>query len=84
MLRSVWNYGYSFLTYFWPSGGPELDPTAASSKFQTDFESQYGNVHPNFLTGSFQQACTQSRTQFKFLIVYLHSPMHQHTAEFCR
>jgi len=61
-----------------------MDPNTASSRFLTELEANYGNTHPRFISGSFQQACTQSRSEFKFLIVYLHSPMHQNTSSFCR
>ena len=61
----------------------DIDPVAASNKFINELET-YGRTHPHVITGTFQSACNQSKNEHKFLIVYLHSPMHQSTAQFCR
>jgi len=79
-LFSIWNYAVSSI---WPSNNNDMDPNVSSSRFLTNFETQFGNIHPRFIAGSFQQACTQSKSEYKFLIVYLHSPMHQDTTAFC-
>lgn len=79
---TFWNVGYNFFASFLP--GQEVDPVIASARFLTEFELQYGDVHPTFFRGSFQQACNRSKSDFKFLIAYLHSPMHQNTNQFCK
>lgn len=61
-----------------------MNPEAASAKFLRDFETQYGNAHPSFIQGSFQNASQRAKREYKFLIVYLHSKHHQDTAKFCR
>lgn len=78
-----WNMGYNFVSSMLPSQG-ETDPATISSRFLLDFETSYGTTHPTFQQGSFQQACNKSKTEFKFLIVYIHSSLHQNTNEFCR
>jgi len=83
-LYSIWNYSWNTLSSFWPSTTTnDMDPNVSSSRFLTNFEANYGTVHPRFITGSFQQACSQSKSEYKFLIVYLHSPIHQDTTAFC-
>jgi len=82
-ISSIWNFGYSFIASFLPSP-TDLDPEAAAAKFLRDFETQYGNTHPSFIQGSFQQASQQAKREYKFLVVYLHSAMHQDTNKFCR
>jgi len=49
-----------------------------------EFDYQFGNQHPNFLQTPFSQAANTSKSQFKFLIVYLHSHLHADTSRFCR
>lgn len=43
-----------------------------------------GERPPNFFDGSYEQAVNKARDEFKFLIVYLHSPQHSDTPKFCR
>lgn len=52
--------------------------------FPTEFESRYGNVHPNWSSSSFQQLASQAKTQFKFIFVYLHSSLNENSDQFCR
>jgi FAS-associated factor 2 len=41
-------------------------------------------IHPRIVPGTYQDACNAAKQQFKFLIIYLHSTMHQDTDHFCR
>jgi len=41
-------------------------------------------VYPRVFNGSYQDACNASKAEFKFLVVYLHSSIHQDTDTFCR
>jgi len=43
-----------------------------------------GTRPPKFFEGTFQQAVTKAKNEFKFLVVYLHSSQHGDTAQFCR
>ena len=64
---------------------PQDNPTQDARKFVTDFDATY---HPNnraeFCNDSYQVAVQQAFQSSKFLVVYLHSPMHEDTAKFCR
>lgn len=57
----------------------ELD----TRKFLAEFDTQYGNQHPTFVEGSYQLAVQRAHQQSKFLLVYIHSPMHEDTPRFC-
>lgn len=64
---------------------PQDNPTQDARKFVTEFDATY---HPNnraeFCNDSYQVAVQQAFQSSKFLVVYLHSPMHEDTAKFCR
>ena len=67
------------------TGSGEIqDPQVASRYFLETFNRDYGRRHPNFIRGSFQDATRQAQRENKFLVVYLHSPMHEDTPQFCR
>jgi hypothetical protein len=55
----------------------------AASNFAHNFESTYGPTHPTFLECGFQDALRKARTDFKFLLVYLHSTLHDDTPAYC-
>ena len=57
----------------------ELD----TRKFLAEFDTQYGNQHPTFMEGSYQTAVQRAFQQSKFLLIYIHSPMHEDTPRFC-
>ena len=57
----------------------ELD----TSKFIGEFDLKYSSQHPTFVDGSYQSAVARAFQQSKFLLIYLHSPMHEDTAKFC-
>jgi FAS-associated factor 2 len=57
----------------------ELD----ARKFLAEFDAQYGRLHPTFVDGSYQLAVQRAFQQSKFLLVYIHSPMHEDTPRFC-
>eukprot|EP01126_Amoeba_proteus_P042568 TRINITY_DN462_c0_g2_i12.p1 TRINITY_DN462_c0_g2~~TRINITY_DN462_c0_g2_i12.p1 ORF type:complete len:355 (+),score=94.21 TRINITY_DN462_c0_g2_i12:84-1148(+) len=43
-----------------------------------------GERPPRFFEGTYTEALEDAKRQFKFLMVYLHSPKHLHTPKFCR
>ncbi|XP_054158133.1 FAS-associated factor 2-like [Oppia nitens] len=55
-----------------------------NDKFRADFEQLYGSRHPEFFVGTYNQALEVAKREFKFLVVYLHSDVHEDTQEFCR
>jgi FAS-associated factor 2 len=57
----------------------ELD----TRKFLGEFDLKYSAQHPNFVEGSYKEAVALAFQQSKFLLVYLHSPMHEDTSKFC-
>ncbi|XP_077219187.1 plant UBX domain-containing protein 10-like isoform X1 [Tasmannia lanceolata] len=52
--------------------------------FLTSFEQQYGFSHPFFYACPFVKALNIAKEESKFLFIYLHSPEHPYTAQFCR
>lgn len=78
---SSWLSG--LLSFFGRPTAEELDPALAASNFALNFESTYGPTHPTFLECSFHDALKKARTDFKFLLVYLHSSLHDDTVPYC-
>ncbi|KAL3890949.1 hypothetical protein ACJMK2_003218 [Sinanodonta woodiana] len=60
------------------------DPTGDVEAFISQFERQYGEIHPVFYRGSYSQALNDAKQELKFLLVYLHGDDHQDTENFCR
>ncbi|KAJ0228695.1 UBX domain-containing protein [Hirschfeldia incana] len=71
-------------------GGSRLVPSSAEGEaveFVAMFDRDYGRrrngLKPGFVTEGFMDALQRSRSEFKLLFVYLHSPDHPDTAAFC-
>ena len=45
-------------------------------RFIQDFESSFGSHHPSFHENGYQSAVSYAHRNSKFLLIYLHSPMH--------
>jgi hypothetical protein len=58
-------------------------PQDAASSLLQSLQSRYDAVPP-FVAGSFTDAAALARDQLKFLVIYIHSAMHQDTHRFCR
>lgn len=67
-------------------GASPLLPTSYGATealaFVRSFEREYGEYHPAFETTSFMDALRRAREEYKFLLVYLHSPDHENTPAF--
>ncbi|CAM8995938.1 unnamed protein product [Rhodiola kirilowii] len=61
-----------------------LPAVSEAADFVAAFEREYGSTRPAFLAESFMDALQRSRTEFKLLFVYLHSPDHPDTQLFCQ
>eukprot|EP01095_Lingulamoeba_sp_RSL-Kostka_P017666 TRINITY_DN9339_c0_g2_i1.p1 TRINITY_DN9339_c0_g2~~TRINITY_DN9339_c0_g2_i1.p1 ORF type:complete len:358 (-),score=114.29 TRINITY_DN9339_c0_g2_i1:115-1188(-) len=48
-----------------------------------DLEKTYGEIHPTFFEGKFEEAINYSKEFGRFLIVYVHSGDHENTPNFC-
>ena len=65
--------------------GPEpRRPGTESQRFLDKFELDHGPIHPRPQLGTFREAVDVAKREFKFLVVYLHSPHHQDTPAFAR
>jgi FAS-associated factor 2 len=53
-------------------------------KFIDEFNLQYSLNHPTFHPSSYQSAVSLAFSSSRFLLVYLHSPMHEDSDRFCR
>ena len=60
------------------------DPLLEVTHFIQEFEASYGSRHPVFYRGPYSASLAEAKKDLKFLLVYLHSPGHQDTEEFCR
>ncbi len=67
--------------------GGEVDQVSGndgSRRFVENFEKVYGqNGCPSFLSGTYREAVTTAAEAHRLLLVYLHSPLHEDTPEFC-
>ena len=61
-----------------------LNPNADTVKFIDEFNQNYSTIHPNFYPHSYQSAVAHAFASSKFLLVYLHSPIHDDSNKFCR
>ncbi|CAI5731746.1 unnamed protein product [Hyaloperonospora brassicae] len=72
------------LSFVLGDGEPE-DPQAAARTFTHRLRRRYGeDVTPGFEHTSFRDAVSTARTASKFLLVFLHSTVHDEAAVFCR
>ncbi len=67
--------------------GGEVDQiysNVGSRRFVEDFQKVYGqNGCPSFLSGTYREAVATAALTHKLLLVYLHSPLHEDTPQFC-
>lgn len=62
-----------------------LNPGLDATKFIEEFNQKYpGDHRPAFQNSSYQVAVATAFQASKFLLVYLHSPIHEDTNRFCR
>jgi FAS-associated factor 2 len=61
-----------------------LNPERDTIKFVDEYNLKVSPTHPNFHLGSYQSAVARAFQQSKFLLVYLHSPLHGDSSRFCR
>lgn len=61
-----------------------LNPNQDALRFVDDYDQKFSPNHPTFHAGSYQSAVSTAFERSKFLLVYLHSPLHEDTPRFCR
>jgi hypothetical protein len=61
-----------------------LNPDEDATQFLTDFRRDYGENGPQFQGVSYSQVVSNANRESKFLLIYLHSPLHEDTGRFCR
>ena len=71
---------YSFFFFSGQATRPEEDV----AEFINDFNSKYGVDHLPFHSGSYSNALDDAKRELRFLLVYLHSPSHQNSNDFCQ
>lgn len=67
-----------------PATQSAVDSIGDVVEFISRFEAQYGEQHPQFLRGSYEDALNKAKRDLRFLLVYLHSQDHSSTERFCR
>eukprot|EP01132_Coremiostelium_polycephalum_P002518 gene2518-3116_t len=63
---------------------PEPDPVEETRKCLYSLKDRYGNVHPSFREGSYNEVAKFAKSQFKLLLIYIHSDKHPDAHTFCR
>jgi len=64
--------------------GQATRPEEDVAEFINDFNSKYGVDHVPFHSGSYSNALDDAKRELRFLLVYLHSPSHQNSNDFCQ
>jgi len=70
--------------WFFQTRPVSLNPRRDTMKFIDDYNLNYRRIHPTFHPDSYQSAVALAFSSSKFLLIYLHSPMHDDTNRFCR
>ena len=60
-----------------------LNPENDTLKFIEEYNQKYSSNHTLFHPNSYQNAVTVAHQSSKFLLIYLHSPLHEETDHFC-
>lgn len=82
---SIWDLlSFIYQLFFSPFRRAITDPVAEVAQFVNDFNTKYGSAHPNFYQGTYSMALQDAKRELKYLLVYLHSDLHQNTERFCR
>ncbi|KAF0697650.1 Aste57867_11670 [Aphanomyces stellatus] len=72
----------SWLT--WLLGGEPATPESMAIDLHNRLKREYGDLCPDFVHLSFREATTIAKNEGKFLVIYLHSEVHQDTHAFCK
>ncbi|CAK4085511.1 unnamed protein product [Aphanomyces euteiches] len=74
----------SWSLWTWIFGDEPDPPEAMASELHSNMKREYGDICPDFVPLSFRDATTLAKNEGKFLVIYLHSEVHQDTPAFCR
>jgi hypothetical protein len=80
---SLVSHSYNYLSWLFSAQRIPHNPDQDTQKFIGSFELKFRNP-PRFFDRSYQAAVRMAHSQSKFLIVYLHSELHENTDSFCR
>ena len=69
---------------FLPSSTTPQRITPEHTLFIQKFEETYGEMHPAFYQGNFQQSAEKAKNEFQFLLVYIHAATNPKTEDFCK
>jgi FAS-associated factor 2 len=78
------NGSWNPLRWLFQTHPVSLNPELDTRRFLADFDMKFGSQHPQFSDSSYQNAVAQAFQNSRFLLVYIHSPMHEDTSRFCR
>ncbi|XP_062520864.1 FAS-associated factor 2-like [Corticium candelabrum] len=81
---TIWSIFRFLGSFLFPVSQSAIDSIGDVTQFISTFELQYGNSHPEFFRGSYNDALSKARRDIKFMLVYLHSQDHMRTEQFCR
>jgi FAS-associated factor 2 len=80
----IWGLLSRPLNWIINTRGTVLNPDADTRKFNDEFDRKFMTTHPKFFNRSYTQAVEHAFRNQKFLLVYLHSPLHEDTNKFCQ
>lgn len=63
---------------------PYTSTITDARNFASIFEGKYGILRPAWIQQSYRDAIATSHAMEKYLLLYIHSPLHQDTDRFCR
>jgi FAS-associated factor 2 len=72
------------LRWLFQTRSATIDTNQDVHHFISEFRAQYGPNHPAFHVGSYQSAVSAAFDSTKFVLVYLHSPLHEDADRFCQ
>lgn len=66
-----------------PGNADQTNPTLDTTNFISEFDEMYGSAHPPFHPASYMSAVSQAFRGSRFVMVYIHSPIHEDSNKFC-
>lgn len=74
---------YTYLLPFIYLSQADYDSTGTVQRYVREFEEKYGTVHPTFHPSSYNALLDLGKRDIRFIVIYLHTPSHRDTDNFC-
>ena len=80
----ILDFVFSPLSWIFRARQTTINPDQETRLFLSGFDRKYSEQHPSFHGRSYIDAVRKAHRESKFLIVYLHAPLHEDTDKFCQ